>query len=105
MRVLPRRGLRPLQLRKEGGPQQQNCVAWKASMLSLRPEWSGIDLKQLRSPSGSKSCVNSIAELEAKANRVTEERAREEQEITTLSAELEAARQQADCIICRTFRS
>ncbi|MFN2513048.1 MAG: chromosome segregation protein SMC [Pyrinomonadaceae bacterium] len=38
----------------------------------------------------------SIADLEQKANRVTEERAHEEQEIATLSVRLEAARQQAD---------
>ncbi len=40
----------------------------------------------------------SIAVLEQKANRVTEERAHEEQEITTLSGRLEAARQQADAL-------
>jgi chromosome segregation protein len=40
----------------------------------------------------------SIAELELKAERVTEERAHEEQVITTLSGSLEAARQQADAL-------
>jgi chromosome segregation protein len=41
---------------------------------------------------------HSIAELKQKANRVTEERAHEEQQITTLSGRLEAARQQADAL-------
>ncbi|MCM3872589.1 MAG: chromosome segregation protein SMC [Pyrinomonadaceae bacterium] len=40
----------------------------------------------------------SIAELELKANRVHEERAHEEQEISALSESLEAARQQADAL-------
>jgi chromosome segregation protein len=40
----------------------------------------------------------SIAELEQKANRVAEERAHEEEEIATLSAGLEAAREQADLL-------
>ncbi len=40
----------------------------------------------------------SIAYLQQKANRVTEERVHEEQEITTLSGSLEAARQQADAL-------
>jgi chromosome segregation protein len=64
--------------------------------LGARVERHRFDVIEITT--GIQELRQSIAELELKANRVTEERAHEEQEITTLSGSLEAARQQADAL-------